>query len=136
VTANPWEAAISADGRQFYVVFAGTDDMFACDVVDDDYHESHPTDQAGPNPWALRVTPSGQTLYVSRSTSRRGLRYEVARAQQLSSLLNPWAKKNAADSVYATQQPMVGRRRINVQLPSRRAAGQPTWHNPEGRDTQ
>ena len=39
VTANPWEVTVSADGRQLYVVFAGTDDMFACDVVDDDYRE-------------------------------------------------------------------------------------------------
>ena len=34
VTANPWEVAVSPDGRQLYVVFSGTNDMFAGTIVD------------------------------------------------------------------------------------------------------
>ena len=37
VTANPWEVAIAPDGSQLFVVFAGTNDMFVCNVIDDDY---------------------------------------------------------------------------------------------------
>src|SRR5262249_24769678 len=67
VTANPWDCAISPDGRQFYVVFAGTDDMFACDVVDDDYREiklRKYMPNIGKNPRAVRISPDNQTFYV------------------------------------------------------------------------
>ena len=30
VTSNPWETAVSPDGKNLFVVFAGTDDLFAC----------------------------------------------------------------------------------------------------------
>ena len=46
VTANPWEVTISPDAKHFYVVFAGTNDMFACDVIDDDYREIKPSRDA------------------------------------------------------------------------------------------
>ena len=39
VTANPWDCTISPDGKTFVVVFAGTNDAFVCDVLDDNYRE-------------------------------------------------------------------------------------------------
>ena len=39
VTTNPWESAISPDGKRFYIIYAGTDDMNHCRVIDDDYKE-------------------------------------------------------------------------------------------------
>ena len=59
VTANPWEIAISPDGRRLYVVFSGTNEMFACDVIDDDYREIkyRATLNLGSNPRAVKVSP-------------------------------------------------------------------------------
>src|SRR5262245_11217407 len=39
VVANPWETAVAPDGKRLYAVFSGTDDLYACDVLDDDYRE-------------------------------------------------------------------------------------------------
>ncbi|MFP6676219.1 MAG: hypothetical protein VB878_14140, partial [Pirellulaceae bacterium] len=66
ITSNPWEVTISADGRQLYVVFASTNDMFVCNVVDDDYREVSLRRQVrlGANPRAVRVSPDLSTVYV------------------------------------------------------------------------
>ncbi len=67
VTTNPWEAALSADGKKFYLVYAGTNDMNVCDVVDDDYQEIDRTSlpvRVGQNPRAVRVAPDGKQVYV------------------------------------------------------------------------
>ncbi len=145
VTANPWEAAISPDGKSFYVVFAGTDDMFACQVIDDDYREISYRQRAtlGSNPRAIRVSPDGATVYVYNAldfqivaldaitlksrgmidVSENPLRAEVLRGKTL---------------FYSALPPMVGRRWISCA--SCHPDGQPdgrTWHNPEGlRNTQ
>ncbi|MCI0376435.1 MAG: c-type cytochrome [Gemmataceae bacterium] len=67
VTCNPWEAAMTPDGKKMFVIYAGTNDMNVCTVIDDDYNEidrdSLPT-QIGKNPRAVRVSPDGQTLYI------------------------------------------------------------------------
>ena len=67
VTTNPWEAAMSSDGKRFYLIYGGTDDMNVCRVIDDDYKEIEglglPT-QVGRNPRAVRVSPDDKTLYV------------------------------------------------------------------------
>ena len=66
VVANPWEIAVSPDGRHLYAVFSSTDDMFACEVIDDDYREislqRHV--QLGRNPRAVRVAPDSKRFYV------------------------------------------------------------------------
>jgi YVTN family beta-propeller protein len=67
VVTNPWEAALSPDGKQIYTIYAGTDDMNVSEVVDDDYKEvkrlGGPV-QLGRNPRAIRVSPDGQSVYV------------------------------------------------------------------------
>ena len=69
VTANPWEITVSPDGRQCYVVFGGTDDMFACEIVDDDYREIEFRKylRLGKNPRAVRVSPDNAMVYVYQS---------------------------------------------------------------------
>lgn len=72
VPTNPWEAAISPDGKRFYVVYAGTNDMNFCEVVDDDYKEIDRIDgraliPVGQNPRAIRLSPDGQLVYVSNA---------------------------------------------------------------------
>lgn len=67
VVTNPWEAAISPDGKRFYIVYAGTNDMNVCQVIDDDYNELERKTlpvRLGQNPRAVRLSPDGQTVYV------------------------------------------------------------------------
>ncbi len=67
VVTNAWEAALSPDARRLYVVYAGTNDMNVCSVIDDDYKEIEPIGrvvQAGQNPRAIRVRPDGKFIYV------------------------------------------------------------------------
>jgi YVTN family beta-propeller protein len=67
VTTNPWESAIAPDGKRFYVIYAGTDDMNSCTVIDDDYKEierSGAVTQLGKNPRAIRVSPDSKNVYI------------------------------------------------------------------------
>ena len=67
VVTNPWEAAVSPDGKRFYVIYAGTNDMNYCDVVDDDYKEIERVANAvriGQNPRAVRVSPDSKNVYI------------------------------------------------------------------------
>ena len=67
VTTNPWESAISPDGKRFYIIYAGTNDLNYCTVVDDDYKEIERVGGAitvGQNPRAIRVSPDGSKVYI------------------------------------------------------------------------
>jgi YVTN family beta-propeller protein len=67
VVANPWEAALSPDGRRLYTIYSGTNDMNVSAVVDDDYHEIERIGRAvtvGQNPRAVRVSPDGKSVYI------------------------------------------------------------------------
>ncbi|MBI2805396.1 MAG: hypothetical protein HYX68_10505 [Planctomycetes bacterium] len=67
VVTNPWEAAISPNGKRFYVIYAGTNDMNYCDVIDDDYKEIERVGNAvriGQNPRAVRVSPDSKNVYI------------------------------------------------------------------------
>ena len=145
VTANPWETAISADGRQFYVVFAGTDDMFACDVSDDDYREIayRKLVKLGRNPRAVRIAPDGQSLYVYNALDFTAVAYDTKTLAPRATIQvseNPLGDERLRGKIlfYSAQQPMVGRRWISCASchPDGQQDGR-TWHNPEGlRNTQ
>jgi YVTN family beta-propeller protein len=69
VPTNPWEAAISPDGKYLYLIYAGTNDMNLLAVVDDDYKEVERAGgrgliPVGQNPRAVRVSPDGQVVYI------------------------------------------------------------------------
>jgi YVTN family beta-propeller protein len=66
VTANPWESAISPDGKAFVTVYAATNDMNYSGVVDDDYREIEQGGvlTVGKHPRAVRYSPDGKELYV------------------------------------------------------------------------
>jgi YVTN family beta-propeller protein len=67
VTTNPWESAMSSDGKRFYLIYAGTDDMNVCRVIDDDYREIEAAgrpSQIGRNPRAIRLSPDNQLVYI------------------------------------------------------------------------
>ncbi|MBM3996530.1 MAG: hypothetical protein FJ303_20615 [Planctomycetes bacterium] len=67
VVTNPWETAIAPDGKRLYLIYAGTNDMNYCRVVDDDYKEIESAGfpaRTGQNPRAVRVSPDSKYLYV------------------------------------------------------------------------
>ena len=145
VTANPWEIAITPDGRQLFVIFGGTNDMFACTVVDDDYREieNRKYMRVGANPRAVRISPDGNKLFVYNALDFNVVVYAIDSLQQTATIEitnNPldrqvWEGKRL---FYSALQPMVGRRWISCS--SCHPDGEPdgrTWHNPEGlRNTQ
>jgi YVTN family beta-propeller protein len=66
VTANPWETAISPDGRKLYIVYAGTNDANISTVYDDDYKESKADRilNLGKLPRAIRFNETGHEIYI------------------------------------------------------------------------
>ncbi len=67
VVTNPWEAAISPDGKTLYTIYAATDDMNVSKVVDDDYTEVDRIGRAitvGKHPRAIRTSPDGKQVYI------------------------------------------------------------------------
>jgi YVTN family beta-propeller protein len=75
VMANPWEAAVSPDGKKLYTIYAGTNDMNVSRTLDDDFKEIERVGTAirvGTHPRAIRVRPDGSEVYVYNT-----LDYEV-----------------------------------------------------------
>lgn len=144
VTANPWEVAVSADGRQLYVVFSGTDDMFACDIVDDDYREIALRGYLalGHNPRAVRVAPDGKTFYVYNSLDFSVAAYDAGRLELRATIPvcdDPLGDRLRRGKIlfHSALQPMAGRRWVSCS--SCHPDGDPdgrTWQKQEGqRDT-
>ena len=144
VTANPWEVALTPDGRRFFVVFSGTNDLYACDVVDDDYREIkyRATLQLGNNPRAVRTAPDGATFYVYNALDFNVVAYDAGTLKPRATINvtdNPLGEEMLAGKrlFYAALEPMVGRRWIACS--SCHIDGETdgrTWQNPEGlRDT-
>jgi len=144
VTANPWEVAVSADGRQLYVVFSGTDDMFACDIVDDDYREIALRGYLalGHNPRAVRVAPDGKTFYVYSALDFTVTAYDARRLELRATIPvcdDPLGDRLRRGKIlfHSALQPMAGRRWVSCS--SCHPDGDPdgrTWQKQEGqRDT-
>jgi YVTN family beta-propeller protein len=145
VVANPWEVAVSPDGKTLVALFAGTDDLFVCDVIDDDYTEIKPRAivRTGINPRSVVFHPEGREFYVldaldfrvgvhDTETGKRLARIDVCESPLSEELL--LGKR----MFYTALEPMVGRRWISCS--SCHPDGDPdgrTWQNPEGlRNTQ
>jgi YVTN family beta-propeller protein len=140
VPANPWEAAVSPDGRTLCIAFAGTNDLFVCDVLDDDYQEISPRKilQVGTNPRAIRFSPDGETFYVLNALDdtivafrTRALR-PIATIKVCESPLSPSMLRGKV-LFYSALEPMASRRWISCS--SCHPDGDPdgrTWQNPEG----
>jgi YVTN family beta-propeller protein len=144
VTANPWEVALTPDGKRFFVLFSGTNDLYACDVVDDDYREIRyrATLQMGNNPRAVRASPDGATFYVYNALDFNVVAYDARTLEQRATIevtTNPLGEEVLAGKrlFYSALEPMVGRRWISCS--SCHIDGETdgrTWQNPEGlRDT-
>ncbi len=141
VVANPWEVAIAPDGKRLYAVFSGTNDMFVCGVLDDDYREF--TDEGyvrlGRNPRAVHVAPDGKRVYIYNSLDFEVAVYDAQSLRKVDSI-QVAETPDASDAhwlgkvlFYQATQPMVGRRWISCSSchPDGDADGR-VWHNPEG----
>ncbi len=66
VVCNPWEAAVSPDGKRLYTIYAGTDDMNVSEILDDNFREIEGAGKykLGKNPRAIRLSPDGETAYI------------------------------------------------------------------------
>ena len=140
VTANPWECAITNNGKLFFVVFGGTDDMFVCDVVDDDYNEIDfkRSLSLGRNPRAVRVSPDDQTFYVYNALDFQVVAYDTSSLRKTAVIDvcdNPLSPEMLRGKVlfYTARQPMAARKWISCSgcHPDGDTDGR-TWQNPEG----
>jgi YVTN family beta-propeller protein len=69
VTCNPWEVAIHPDGERCYVVYAGTNDLNVCRLMDDGQtYVERPSGRSlfevGKNPRAVACSPDGKSVFV------------------------------------------------------------------------
>jgi YVTN family beta-propeller protein len=140
VVANPWETSVSPDGKRLYAVFSGTDDLYACNVLDDDYRELERRGIArlGRNPRAVRIAPDGQTFFVYNALDFTVTVHDAGSLRPLATIpvcANPLSREVHRGKVlfYSALQPMVGRRWISCASchPDGDADGR-TWHNAEG----
>jgi YVTN family beta-propeller protein len=141
VVTNPWEAALSPDGKRLYTIYAGTNDMNVSEVVDDDYKEIKRVGRAvrvGQNPRAARVSPDGRRLYVANALDFNVTMYDTANMDLLEKikLCEPpkspeWVRGKILFST--ANYPLSGRRWIACASchPDGHSDGR-VWHNPEG----
>lgn len=145
ITANPWEVGINPDGTQLYVVFAGTNELYAANIVDDDYREVTFRRMiiSGNNPRAVRVAPDDKTVYVYNALDFQVLALQTSNLSRVATIdvtTNPLTPEVHRGKLlfYSSLQPMVGRRWIACASchPDGQSDGR-TWNNPEGlRNTQ
>jgi len=145
VVANPWEVAVAPDGNSLCVVFAGTDDLFVCKVLDDNYRELQYAKfvRIGKNPRAARYTADGSHFFVYNALDFTisvidAATYEVV--QTLKACDSPLDDETLLGKqlFYSANQPMVGQRWISCSSchPDGDSDGR-TWQQPEGlRQTQ
>ena len=145
ITSNAWEVGVSPDATQLYVVFAGTNDMFACEIINDDYREIGLRRKLslGANPRAVRVAPDSQTVYVYNALDFNVMAFDTESLKRVATIGvtdNPLTEQilEGKKLFYTALQPMANRRWISCS--SCHPDGDPdgrTWHNPEGlRNTQ
>jgi DNA-binding beta-propeller fold protein YncE len=143
VVTNPWETALTSDGKKLLALYSGTDDMNVCQVVDDDYKEIERSGRGivrvGKNPRAVRISPDDAFAYVHDSSDYavRKLDLKTMNLAGTAQLSKPnrseeWIRGrflwNSADS------PMSSRRWVACS--SCHPDGQPdgrVWNNPEGK---
>ncbi len=138
--SNPWEVAVSPDGKRLYSVYSGTNDMHACDILDDDYRElsRKATLKVGNHPRAVVVSPDSRTVYVYDTLD---FRVRFIDAESLEAVATVSCATPARSEAWvrgkrlfnSALEPMVGRRWITCSSchPDGQADGR-TWHNPEG----
>lgn len=144
VTANPWEVAVSPDGKQLVIVFAGTDDAFATRILDDHYRDVEPIShfRLGHNPRAVKYSPDGTRVYIVNALDFNVVAFDSRTFQELDNVQvteNPLSEEilRGKRLFYTALPPMTSRLWISCSSchPDGDTDGR-TWQNPEGlRDT-
>lgn len=145
VVANPWEVAISPDGQRLYIVFSGTNDMFACDLVNDDYREVDYSGliRTGWNPRAVKVANDSKSFFVYNALDFTVERFDAETLKPISSVsVTKWnhsPEMLLGKRLFYTANPPMTRLRW-ISCSSCHPDGNPdgrTWQQPEGlRNTQ
>ncbi len=145
VTANPWDCDVSADGKRLCVVFAGTNDMYICRVLGDDYVELEYEKglKLGNNPRAVRFSPDGGAVLIYNALDFEIVAYQIPDGNELKRVAvtkNPLSDELLLGKklFYTALQPMSSRNWISCSSchPDGDADGR-TWQQPEGlRNTQ
>lgn len=145
VTANPWDVDISPDGRQLYVVFGATDEMYVCQIIGDDYRELDFLKgvRLGSNPRAVRATADGTAVLVYNALDFELVAYRSSDFQVMARCevtKNPMSEELLLGKklFYTALQPMTSRSWIACSSchPDGHSDGR-TWQQPEGlRQTQ
>jgi len=141
VVANPWEAALSPDGRRLYTIYSGTNDMNVSAVLDDNYREIERIGRAvtiGQNPRAVRVSPDGKSVYIYNTLDFEVVCHdaETMRVQGRVKVCAPprtpeWVRGKILFST--ANRPLTARGWIACSSchPDGHSDGR-VWHNPEG----
>ncbi|WP_437202559.1 hypothetical protein [Planctomicrobium sp. SH664] len=145
VVANPWEVALSPDGKSACVAFSGTNDLFLCEVLDDDYQELRylTTFRTGANPRAVRFSPDGKRLFAYNALDFTVTEIDLATQQKVADIAVTTWPGSAEELLgkklfYTAESPMSALRWISCSSchPDGDADGR-TWQQPEGlRNTQ
>jgi YVTN family beta-propeller protein len=140
IVCNPWEAAVSPDGKRLYTIYAGTNDMNVSAILDDDFKEIDNTGKfrVGQNPRAIRLSADGGTAYIYNALDFSVGVYETPRMREIASIkvCDPpktpdWVRGKVLFST--ANPPLTTRRWIACASchPDGLADGR-VWHNPEG----
>lgn len=145
VVANPWEVAVSPDGRQVLTIFGATNDLYVANVEFHDYQELGyaATLQLGNNPRAVRYSSSGDSFYVYNALDFELVRYDAKSLRETGRVTTtraPYEEDHLLGKrlFYTARQPMSGRQWIACSSChiDGDADGR-TWQQPEGlRQTQ
>jgi len=141
VVTNPWEGCFTPDGKSYFVIYAATDDMNACAVLDDDNKEIEGRGfaiQVGKNPRAVRVSPDGKSVWVYAAMDFSLVGYDTQSLKRLGTISvckeTPDAKWVLGKYLFGSaRQPMSGPRWVSCFSchPDGQTDGR-VWHNPEG----
>jgi YVTN family beta-propeller protein len=140
VVCNPWEAAVSPDGKRLYTIYAGSNDMNVSNILDDDFKEIENAGKhhLGHNPRAIRLSPDGGTAYIYNTLDFSIGVYEAPRMRQLATIKvcdppksREWVRGKV---LFSTSEPPLTTRRW-IACASCHPDGlsdSRVWHNPEG----
>jgi YVTN family beta-propeller protein len=140
VVCNPWEAAVSPDGKLLYTIYAGTNDMNVSNTVDDDFKEVEGAGKyrLGQNPRAIRLSPDADTAYIYNTLDFSVGVYQTPYMRRIASIkvCDPpktpeWVRGKVLFT--SADPPMTTRRWIACASchPDGLSDGR-VWHNPEG----
>jgi hypothetical protein len=140
VVCNPWEAAVSPDGKYLYTIYSGTNDMNVSEVLDDDFKEVKNAGKyrLGQNPRAIRLSPDGETAYIYNTLDFSVGVYQTPYMRRIASIkvceppkTPEWVRGKVLFT--SANPPMTARRWIACASchPDGLSDGR-VWHNPEG----